>query len=232
MNHRLASAVVVAGLLFTACSGDDATDSSTTPDTPVVTTSTSSPATTQPGPTSTHGPSTSTTTTGSSSASTSEASTAPTSTAPASLETVLQGLLDRYDAAVTTILTDPTVTSDPAGPAVTAYLALFAPGSAFAQGALASWAQDAVDGHSYRPGPGGAMIESSLLELTSVAETEASFTVCAANSIQVLDAAGNVIESSGGATFVQAVAELVDGQWLLRDLSQSSGDCPKQGTGG
>jgi hypothetical protein len=75
------------------------------------------------------------------------------------------------------------------------------------------------------------MIESSLVELTSASDTEASFNVCAANSLEVLDSAGNLIESSGGVTFVQAVAELVDGQWLLRDLSQSAGDCPEQEPG-
>ena len=31
--------------------------------------------------------------------------------------------------------------------------------------------------------------------------------------------------------FVQAVAVLIDGEWLLRDLSQSNGDCPEPGTG-
>lgn len=107
---------------------------------------------------------------------------------------------------MTSILTDPRVASDPPNPAVTAYLALFAPDSTFVQGALNSWAQDAAEGRSYRPGPGGSMIDSTLLELTSVTDTEASFTACSANSIEVVDAAGNVIESSGGVTFVQAAA--------------------------
>jgi hypothetical protein len=74
------------------------------------------------------------------------------------------------------------------------------------------------------------MIDSTLLEVTNVTDTDASFTACAANSIEVVDAAGNVIESSGGVTFVQAAAVLLDGEWLLRDLSQSSGDCPGPGT--
>ena len=74
------------------------------------------------------------------------------------------------------------------------------------------------------------MIDSTLRELTNVTETEASFTACSASSVQVVDATGNVIESSGGVTFVQAAAVLVDGEWLLRDLSQSSGDCPRTGS--
>ena len=128
------------------------------------------------------------------------------------------------------ILTDPRVTSDPANPTITAYLALFAPESTFAQGALTSWAQDAAEGRSYRPGPGGSMIDSTLVDVTAASDTEAAFTVCAANSMQAIDAAGNVIESSGGVTFVNATAVQVNGDWLLRDLSQSSGDCPEPGS--
>jgi len=216
-------------LLFAGCSDDEA-DPSTSPSTPS-TTSTAEPATT---PAETTSPDTTTerTTapTSSSAPSTSQPSTTSATAEPAALEPVIQGLLDRYDEVVTTILTDPRVTSDPASPAVTTYLALFAPDSTFAQGALTSWAQDAAEGRSYRPGPGGSMIDSTLREVTAASDTEASFTVCSANSIEVVDAAGNVVESSAGVTFVQAAAVLVDGEWLLRDLSQSGGDCPGPGT--
>lgn len=221
-------AVIAVVLLVGACSGDDASDpttsssASTTSPVEPTTTSTSTTPATSVAPT--------TTPTTSSAPSTSQPTTTFATTTPAAIETVLQGLLDRYDDAVTTILTDPRVTSDSASPAVTAYLALFAPESTFAQGALTSWAQDAAEGRSYRPGPGGSMIDSTLMDVTAASDTEAAFTVCAANSMQVVDAAGNVIESSGGVTFVNATAVQVDGQWLLRDLSQSSGDCPEPGT--
>ena len=75
------------------------------------------------------------------------------------------------------------------------------------------------------------MIDSSLVEMTSANDTAASFNVCAAKSLEVVDSTGNVVESSGGTTFVHAVAERVDGQWLLRDLSQSAGDCPEREPG-
>lgn len=232
MNVRALPATAVAVLLFVAaCSGDDEADPSTSSSTST-TTSTVEPATTPPestGPDATTQPSTAPTS--SSAPGTSQpSSTTSTSTQPAALEPVIQALLDRYDQAVTTILTDPRVTSDPSSPAVTEYLALFAPDSTFAQGALNSWAQDAAEGRAYRPGPGGSMIDSTLLELTNVTETEASFTACSANSLEVVDAAGNVIESSGGVTFVKAAAVRVDGEWLLRDLSQSGGDCPGPGS--
>jgi len=231
MNGRALPATVIAVLLVVAaCSGDDETDPlrspSTLPATPVDST-TSSPDSTTPDTTTQP---TTAPTSSSAPGSSRPSSTAPTSTGPAALEPTIQALLDRYDEAVTTILTDPRVTSDPSSPAVTAYLALFAPDSTFAQGALTSWAQDAAEGRAYRPGPGGSMIDSTLLELTKVTETEASFTSCSANSLEVVDAAGNVIESSGGVTFVQAAAVLVDGEWLLRDLSQSGGDCPGPGS--
>jgi len=214
-------------LLVGACSGDDTSDPTSTSSAP--STSTVAPSTTPASTT----PATSvepTTTTTSSASGTSQPTTTPATTAPAAIETVLQGLLDRYDDAVTTILADPRVVSDPGSAAVTTYLALFAPESTFAQGALTSWAQDAAEGRSYRPGPGGSMIGSTLMDVTAASDTEAAFTVCAVNSMQVVDAAGNVIESSGGVAFVNATAVQVNGDWLLRDLSQSSGDCPRPGS--
>jgi len=227
MTRRSLPAAVAVVLLAGACSGDDTSDPTSTSSAPA--TSTVAPST-SPAPTS---PATSvepTTPTTSSASSTSQPTTAPVTTTPVAIETVLQDLLDRYDDAVTTILTDPRVVSDPASPAVTAYLALFASESTFAQGALASWAQDATESRSYRPGPGGSMIDSTLVDVTAASDTEAAFTVCAVNSMQVIDAAGNVIESSGGVTFVNATAVQVNGDWLLRDLSQSSGDCPRPGS--
>lgn len=225
MTRRAVPVFVMTVLVLAAgCSSDDTAD----PPNSSSTSTTSSIADTT---TTTAGSTTSPTAASPTTASPSTTSEVPTTSAPDALESTIQDLLDRYDAAVTAILNDPTVTSDPSSPAVTTYLALFAPGSTFAQGALSSWAQDAANGRSYRAGPSGSMIDSSLVELTSASDTEASFNVCAANSLQVLDSAGNVIESSGGVTFVQAVAELVDSQWLLRDLSQSAGDCPKQEPG-
>jgi hypothetical protein len=225
MTRRLLSFAVAALVLMVAgCSSDDSADTTST--------TSVSPSTTTVASTSTSSSTTSPTTNATTDPATTEPSAPSTTSGTEPLETTIQDLLDRYDAAVTTILTDPSVTTDPASPAVTTYLALFAPGSTFAQGALTSWAQDAANGRSYRPGPSGSMIDTSLVGLTSTSESEAAFTACAANSLQVIDSAGNVISSSGGVTFVQAVAELVDGQWLLRDLSQSSGDCPEQGSGG
>lgn len=230
MTRRLLPAVLtVVALIAAGCSGDDTTE----PSSPTTSTPSSSTVET----TSSTAPVASSTTTASTTSPDPPASTSPTSAPTTStpadpLTAAIEDLLARYDAAVTTILTDPTVTSDPTSPAVTEYLALFAPGSAFAQGALTAWAQDAAAGRSYRAGPGGAMIESSLVEVTEASDAEASFTACAVNSIQVLDSAGNVVESSGGVTFVQATAELFDGAWVLRDLSQSGGDCQKQGPGG
>lgn len=231
MRVRALPTLVAVLLVVAACSGDDEADPSTSsnmqPTTSTVETATTPPQSTAPEATTQP----STTPTSSSAPGTSQpSSTTSTSTEPVALEPVIQALLDRYDEAVTTILTDPRVTSDPASPAVTTYLALFAPDSTFAQGALTSWAQDAAEGRSYRPGPGGSMIDSTLREVTAASDTEASFTVCSANSIEVVDVAGNVVESSGGVTFVQAAAVLVDGEWLLRDLSQSGGDCPGPGT--
>lgn len=157
MTRRAVPVFVMTVLVLAAgCSSDDTAD-------PPNSTSTSTTSSIADTTTTTAGSTTSPTTAPPTTASTSTTSEASTTSAPDALESTIQDLLDRYDAAVTTILIDPTVTSDPSSPAVTTYLALFAPGSTFAQGALSSWAQDAADGRSYRAGPGGSMIDSSLV---------------------------------------------------------------------
>lgn len=230
-SRALAAGVVA--LLITACSDDDVAD----PSTSAVGSSTSStgePTTTPPDSTAPNSTTASTVApTNSSAATTSPSSTtAPTTTESPPLEATIQELLDRYDAAVTTILTDLRVTADPTSPAVTEYLALFAPDSTFAQGALNTWAQAAAEGRSYRPGAAGSMIDSTLYDLGAASATDVSFTACSAISVEVVDAEGNLIESRGGVSFVEATAILVDGDWLFRDLTQSDGDCPGPGTDG
>lgn len=164
----------------------------------------------------------------------SPSSTAPTTTsAPPPLEPALQELLDRYDAAVTTILADPRVAADPSSAEVSDYLALFTVDSTFAQGALDTWADEGEQGRFYRPGPAGELVDSVLHDVTNVTDTVAEFTVCSASSIEVVDSDGDVIESQGGVAFVEAVAARSENdEWLLRELTQSSGDCPSQGAAG
>ena len=142
----------------------------------------------------------------------------------------LQELLDRYDAAVTAILADPRVASDPTSTEVRDYLALFAPDSTFAQGALEAWAEEGEQGRFFRPGPTGELVDSTVREVTDATDTLAEFTVCSENSIEIVDADGNLIESQGGVAFVEVVAVWSGGDWLLRDLTQSSGDCPTPGS--
>jgi hypothetical protein len=228
-SSALAAGAVV--LLMTACS--EGADPPTSTDAPM-TSSTLAATTTPPESTA---PSTTTASTvastSSSVASTLPSSTiVPTTTESPPLETTIQELLDRYDDAVTTILSDPRVTTDPASPAVTEYLALFAPDSTFAQGALNTWAQAAAEGRSYRPGPGGSMINSTLYELDTASDADVSFTACSAISVEVVDAAGSLIEARGGVSFIEATAILIDGHWLFRDLTQSDGDCPGPRTNG
>lgn len=230
-SSALAAGVVA--LLITACSDDDVADPSTS-SVGSSTSATVEPTTTPPESTAPNSTTVPTVAPPSSSTATTSppSTTAPTTTEPLPLETTIQELLDRYDAAVTTILTDPRVTAGPASPAVTDYLALSAPDSTFAQGALNTWAQAAAEGRSYRPGAAGPMIDSTLHELGAASETDVSFTACSAISVEVIDAEGNLIESRGGVSFVEATAILVEGDWLFRDLTQSDGDCPGPGTDG
>ena len=83
------------------------------------------------------------------------------------LETTLQRLLDRYDAAVASILADPRVAGDPSNPRAAAYLALFPKDSAFAGGGLKAWADEGAKGRFYRAGPAGAILKSALQKITA-----------------------------------------------------------------
>jgi hypothetical protein len=143
---------------------------------------------------------------------------------------VLQDLMGRYDDAVAAILADPRVASNRESPEVTAYLALFTDGSSFADGALTNWAREGEAGRFYRPGPAGKLTSSTVMSVTPDSGDEATFAVCAQNSIEITDADGNVLESQGGQTAASVVALRVDGTWLLRDLTQASAsECPPQG---
>lgn len=222
MTRRLLPLVVVAVVFLNACSDDDTSAPPTTPIDPPTTTST---PTTEPDPSTTPSPT-------SPSPTTSRPTTEPTTTDPVELEPTLQDLLDRYDVAVAAILSDPRVAADPAHPAVVAYLDLFAADSSFAQGALVNWVNEGERGRFYRPGPRGELIDSTLREVTDASDDEVSFTACVVNSMEVVDGAGTVVEARGGVTFVEAVAVRIDDQWVLRDLTQAGGDCPRPGASG
>lgn len=140
----------------------------------------------------------------------------------------MEALIDRHDAAVASVLADPRVANDDRSELVQRYLALFAPGSTFPTSVLASWREEAARGRFYRAGPRGQMVESTVMTVTPGSADEVTFTVCSQNSIQITDAAGNVIEAEGGVTAGEVVAVRVDGAWLLRDLTQKSpAGCPR-----
>lgn len=156
--------------------------------------------------------------------------TQPPATDTAAVTTVLEDLMGRYDAAVAAILADPRAASDRTSPEVTAYLALFTKDSSFADGALANWAREGEAGRFYRPGPAGKLTSSTVMSVTPASGDEATFTICARNSIEITDADGNVLESLGGQTAASVVALRVDGTWLLRDLTEASAsECPSPG---
>lgn len=180
------------------------------------------------GPTTTSRTGRSTTTTEATTSTTS--TTQPPATDTAAVTPVLQDVMGRYDAAVAAILADPRVASNPDSPEVTAYLALFTDDSSFADGALANWAREGEAGRFYRPGPAGKLTSSTVTSVTPVSGDEATFTICAQNSIEITDADGNVLESQGGQTAASVVALRVDGTWRLRDLTEASAsECPRSG---
>lgn len=129
----------------------------------------------------------------------------------------IQELISRYDAAVAAILDDPSVAGDREHPAVREYLALFAPGSDFASGALASWIE--MSDRRYRPGDGGRMYESTVLEVQPEPDETAAFRICSLKSIVIVDREGKPISGEWGWSSATGVAVLVDREWRLRDLT-------------
>lgn len=207
MTRRLAPILLVAAVMLGACSGNDD----------------------DAGPTTTSSAPRSTTTT--SEASTSSTSTTqPPATDVEAVTPVLQDLMGRYDAAVAAILADPRVASDPTSVEVEAYLALFTDNSTFADGALANWAREGEQGRFYRPGPGGQLTRSTVIMVTPADDDEATFTICAENSMEITDSDGKVVESFGGQTAASVVAVRADGIWRIRDLTEAAtSGCPERG---
>ena len=201
-------ALVAIAIVLAACSGDDGGGSASSSTTSRATTST------------TDGSTTSTSST-----------TEPPGTETAAVTPVLQSLIGRYDAAVAAILTDPRVASDRENEAVLAYLALFTANSPFADGALRNWVREGENGRFYRPGPRGQLTQSTVTGVADASADEATFTICAQNSIEITDSSGTVLESQGGQTAASVVAVRVAGAWLLRDLTAASAaSCPQRGT--
>lgn len=205
-QRTILAVVVTIALGLAACSGDDGGGASP---------STAGGATTS--------------TTARSTTSTSS-TTQPPGTETAAVTPVLQALIGRYDAAVAAILADPRVAADREHEAVREYLGLFTANSSFADGALRSWAAEGENGRFYRPGPRGQLTQSTVTGLTDASADEATFTICAQNSIEITDEAGTVLESQGGQTAASVVAVRVSGRWVLRDLTEASvATCPESG---
>lgn len=147
-------------------------------------------------------------------------------TARSVVPTQLDALMRRYDAATSALLARLSDAADPMAATTKAYLSVFAPGSSFALGALASWAREAAQGHTYRPGPRGQMLATKVTSVEPARSGTVGFGVCVASSFVLVDSAGQVLESQGGVGAGRGVAVLVDGQWLLRDLSlRASSEC-------
>lgn len=207
MTRRLAPILLVAAVMLGACSGSDDEAG---------------------GPTTTLSAPRSTTTTEATTSSTS--TTQPPATDVEAVTPVLQELMGRYDAAVAAILADPRVASDPTSAEVESYLSLFTDNSTFADGALANWAREGEQGRFYRPGPGGHLTRSTVIAVTPADEDEATFTICAENSMEITDSEGNVVESFGGQTAASVVAVRTDGVWRIRDLTEAAtSGCPERG---
>ncbi|MGE0139761.1 MAG: hypothetical protein AB7R77_18260 [Ilumatobacteraceae bacterium] len=159
-------------------------------------------------------------------------STSPPSTAATneSLKPIVEQLVDSYDAVVGEILADPRIASDPGNELVRRYLALFPEDSTFASGALGFWTSEAAADRFYRPGPRGAMYDSTVQSVELRSETEAVAKVCTLTSIQIVDSTGAALESQGGVNGGEVVVVRVGGDWLLRDLTEAPPDeCPRPG---
>lgn len=197
-------ALVTVALVLAACSGDDGGSAS---------------------PTTTDGAATSTTARSTTSTS---STTQPPGTDTAAVTPLLQALIGRYDAAVAAILTDPRVAADREHEFVRTYLALFTANSSFADGALSNWVREGENRRFYRPGPRGQLTKSTVTGVTDASADEATFTICAQNSIEITDSSGTVLESQGGQTAASVVAVRADGRWVLRDLTEASvAACPQ-----
>lgn len=147
------------------------------------------------------------------------ASTEPAGTEVDAVTPVLQLLVDRHDAAVAAVLADPRLVNDPESSLVAEYLALFTADNPFPLEVIEVWKREAEQGRRYLPGPAGALRTSTVMAVTPVSADEVEFLVCIANSVVIVDEAGEPLESLGGIDSGVLLADRVGGVWLLRDLS-------------
>lgn len=199
---RVGLAAVALATLITGCGGDE-------------------PRTTGRPPTATTTTTTSESTTSASSSTPDTPSTSEPAQPGAEVERQLQQLAERYDAVIAAVVADPPAADDALTPAVRDYLALFVEDSTFAPGVREAWADLASQGHSYRPGPRGQLYDSTITWVDPAPDGQtATFRLCSYKSIEVVDAAGNVISGDSGWNAAIGGAELQDGTWLFIDLTQ------------
>lgn len=175
-------------------------------------------------------PTTRATTTTSTTQPTTTSTTQPPGTDPEAVRPYLEALFVEYDEVVNAILADPRVAADPNHELVQRYLALFTPGSTFAAGTVEFWADEAEQGHFYRPGTLDQIGRAEIVGVRPGTADQINFTACSFESYVVVDEAGDVIESVGGPSPGEGVALRVDGRWLLRDLTfvQTTDICPER----
>lgn len=146
-------------------------------------------------------------------------STEPPATDVDAVTPVLQALVDRYDGVVAAVLADPRVVNDPASPLVAEYLALFTADNPFPLEVIEQWRIEAEEGRYYVPGPAGVLRASTVETVSATSADEVEILVCIANSVVILNEAGEPTESRGGVGAGELRATREGGVWRLVDLS-------------
>jgi hypothetical protein len=152
-------------------------------------------------------------------------STQPPASDPAAVRPYVEELLAGYDEVVTEIVAEPSVAQDRDHPAVEEFLSLFEPGSDFAEGSLDGWVENAETGVVLEPVSGDQLVNVTTLagDPRAVSDDEVAFARCVEQSYVRIEDGEETDQVDGELLAGEGVAVLVDGRWLLRELTTPPG---------
>jgi hypothetical protein len=113
---------------------------------------------------------------------------------------------------------DPTVVNDAGNRTLARFNRIYTADSPTPEGVATQLRTLSANGQRYRPGPSGRLRDVSLYRMTRVDDSQVSFRICAVEDVEIVDAAGTVIDRRSQVTQGDGWAERVRGKWRFAGI--------------
>jgi hypothetical protein len=145
----------------------------------------------------------------------------PSAAKPDDVVPFLEDLLSRYDAAVNTIVADPSLADDETNAPVEDFLALFPDGSSFAAGSIQGWVEQSERGVTLEPLAAGGAVNTTSLEgpPTRIDDDTILFGQCTVQSYVVRENGHETSRQERKLLPGNGQAVRVDGHWRLQEIT-------------